>query len=429
LVAFRRDTLGFLKAVSDEYGDVVHYRLGRQDAFFLRHPDHIKDVLVTHQHNFQKGPGIQWAKLFLGEGLLTSEGEFHTRQRRLSQPAFHRQRIASYGAVMTEHARRARERWGDGEILDLDREMMRLTLAVAAKTLFDAELDRDAAMIGESLTDIIALFPRFSLPFASLVHKLPLASNRRFEAARARLDATVHGLIAERRASGKDHGDLLSMLVQSQDHEGDGEGMSDGQLRDEVMTLLLAGHETTANALTWTLYLLSQNPRAEARMHEEIDEALGGRAAGVDDLPRLAYTERVVAESMRLYPPAWGIGRRILQDYPLDGYVLPGGGIVSMSPWVTQRDARFYPDPLRFEPDRFTPENKAARPKFAYFPFGVGARQCIGEPFAWMESVLLLATIAQTFRLRLVAGHRVAPQPLITLRPRHGMRMVVEHRH
>lgn len=428
LLAHRRDTLGFLMRLGEEYGDVVHFRLWTKDAFFLRHPDHIKDVLVTHQHDFAKGVGIQWTKRFLGEGLLTSEGEFHTRQRRLSQPAFHRQRIGAYAGIMAEYSARTRERWRDGAALDVDKEMMALTLAIASKTLFDADVEGEAAEIGASLTAIVALFPRFSLPFAGLLHWLPIPSSLRFERARERLDALVYRMIRERRESGTDRGDLLSTLLLAQDHEGDGGRMTDLQLRDEVMTLLLAGHETTANALTWTWYLLSQNLAAEARLHQELDEVLGVRLPTFEDLPRLRYTEMLFAESMRLYPPAWGLGRRVLKDFGVGAYVLPAGTFVAMSPWVTHRDPRWFPDPVVFDPERWTPEKKAARPKFSYFPFGGGARQCIGEAFAWMEGVVLIATLAQRWRMRLVPGHSVEPHPLITLRPRHGMRMTVERR-
>lgn len=307
--------------------------------------------------------------------------------------------------------------------------MMALTMAIVGKTLFDADVAGEAEEIGASLTTVVSFFPRFTLPFAGLLQSLPLPSNRRFEKARARLDATIYRLIAERRASGEDRGDLLSMLMAARDEEGDGTGMSDLHLRDELMTLFLAGHETTANALVWTFLLLSQNPEAERRLHAEIDEALAGRAAGPEDLPRLGYVERVFAESMRLFPPAWGLGRRALQEVEIGGYLLPRGSHVATAPWVVHRDPRFWPDPLRFDPDRFLPEARVSRPKFAYFPFGGGARQCIGEPFAWMEGVLIVATLAQKWRLRLAPGQVVEPQALITLRPRHGMRMVPEARH
>ena len=425
---FRRDTLGFLVGSAARHGDVSFYRLGRDPVWLLSHPDHIRDVLVTHQHSFAKGKGIQWAKLFLGEGLLTSEGEFHTRQRRLAQPAFHRQRIAGYARAMSAHALRCRDGLAEGRVVDVHAEMMSLTLAVAARTLFDADVATEAPEIAGSLEVILGHFPRFALPFAGALQRLPLPSNARFRRAVAALDRVVYRIIAERRADRRDRGDLLSMLLLAQDEEGDGGGMTDRQLRDEVMTILLAGHETTANALTWTWHLLAQNPAAEARLHEEIDRALGGRTPGFDDFPALGHVERVLAESMRLYPPAWGIGRRALAPYVVGGYAIPAGGLVAMSPYVVHRDARWWPEPLRFDPGRFLPEARAARPRFSYFPFGGGARQCIGESFAWMEGVLVIATLAQRFRFRAIPGASVEPQPLITLRPRHGLPMRVEGR-
>lgn len=425
--AFRKQPAEFLLECARRYGDIVHYRLGLTDAFLIVHPDLIKDILVTHQHQFLKGYGLQWAKSFLGEGLLTSEGDFHTRQRRLSQPAFHRQRIAGYAGVMTSYAQRARERWTDGASLDMSHEMMQLTLAIVGKALFDADIESEADEIGESLTAILRLFYRFAIPFAGAVNRLPLPSNFRFLRARGRLNATIYRLIDERRRAGKDQGDLLSMLLMARDEQGDGAGMSDIQLRDELMTLFLAGHETTANALTWTWYLLSQNPEVEARLHAEV-AALPDRLPGLDDLPRLGYVERVFAESMRLYPPAWAVARRPVTEYGIGDYVAGKGSSVVMSSFVTQRDPRFFPDPERFDPERWTAEAKASRPKFSYFPFGGGARQCIGEPFAWMEGILLIATLAQRWRFRLVPGHPVEPRPLITLRPRYGMRMTAHRR-
>jgi len=427
LLRFTRNPLEFITSMSQGGGDIVHYRLALRDVFLLGHPDLIRDVLVTRQHDFAKGEGLKWARRFLGDGLLTSEGDFHTRQRRLAQPAFHRQRLGSYGESMVAHAVRARERWRDGEDLWLDREMVRLTLGIAGETLFDADTEAQAAEIGGALTDIIRLFPRFALPFGGLLNLLPLPSNRRYERGRRRLDAIVYGLVEERRRDGEDRGDLLSMLMLARDEE-TGAGMSDRQLRDEVMTLLLAAHETTANALCWTWYLLSQNPGAEARLHREVDEVLGPRLPTVDDLPGLGYTERVLAESMRLFPPAWGLGRRALRDLDLGGVSIPADALVLSSPYLVHRDPRWFPDPLRFDPERFAPEAKAARPKFSYFPFGGGARGCIGEPFAWMEGVLVLATVAQRWRFHLVPGHPVEPQALITLRPRYGMRMTAARR-
>jgi cytochrome P450 len=428
VLSLRRDPIAFFENTARRYGDVVHYRLGRVHTYLLRRPEHIQEVLVTRQHDFVKGRGLQWAKHFLGEGLLTSEGELHTRQRRLSQPAFHRARIASYADVMVEHAARRSQGWTPGAELDVAREMSALTLGIAGKTLFDSDVDGEAERIGRALTTLLELFLRFTLPFSSLLQRLPLPSTIRFLRARAQLDATIYRLIAERRRSGRDHGDLLSMLVMARDEQGDGGRMSDVQLRDELMTLLLAGHETTANALSWTFYLLSQHASAEAAFHAELDAVLGRRAASFEDLRRLPWTEAVFAEAMRLYPPAPMMGRRALREVAIGDYVLPPDSIVVMSPWLTQRDERLYPDPLRFDPGRFSAEARAARHKFAYFPFGGGARQCIGESFAWMEGVLVLATLGQRWRPRLAPGQRVEPQVMMTLRPRYGMRMTLEPR-
>jgi cytochrome P450 len=386
------------------------------------------EVLVTESHKFVKGRGLQLAKRLLGEGLLTSEGEFHKRQRRLAQPAFHRQRIASYGRTMVEYAARTGGRWRDGTVLDIAAEMSRLTLVIVGKTLFDADVDSEAGEIGEALTESIRVWRLSTIPFGELLEKLPLPSTRRFQAARARLDATIYRFIEEHRSAGIDRGDLLSMLLLSMDAEGDGGSMTDGQLRDEAMTIFLAGHETTANALAWTWYLLSQNPEAEAHVHAELGAVLSGKSPSVEDLPKLTYTEMVLAESMRLYPPAWIIGRKALEDVEVNSYLIPAGSLVLMSQYVMHRDPRYYPDPNRFEPLRWSAEAKAARPKFSYFPFGGGPRVCLGESFAWMEGVLVIATLAQRWRMQLVPGHPVEPQPLITLRPKFGMRMFLQRR-
>jgi len=421
-----RDPLAFLTSLRDQYGDIARVPLGPETLYLFSHPDLVRDVLVTNHRNFHKGRGLERAKMLLGEGLLTSEGEFHLRQRRLAQPAFHRQRVAAYGATMAAYGAARCDRWQAGATIDAHKEMMVLTLGVVGKTLFNADVEHEAAEIGAALATTFESFNfGFFLPFGELLERLPLPATLRFRKARARLDATIYRLIEERRRSGGDRGDLLSMLLLAQDTEGDGGGMTDVQLRDEAMTIFLAGHETTANALTWTWYLLSQHADIEARVHAEIDSALGGRLPTADDLPALPYTRMVLAESMRLYPPAWIVGRRALGPFEANGYEIPTRSIVLMSQYVMHRDERWFPDPERFDPDRFTPERQAERPKFAYFPFGGGPRVCIGEQFAWMEGVILLATIAQRWRLRLVPGHPVALQPIITLRPKHGIRMTV----
>jgi len=425
LFAYRKGPLPFFQNLAQQYGDISYFRLGPQEAFFLNHPDHIKDVLVTNHQRYHKGLALQRAKRLLGEGLLTSEGEFHRRQRRLAQPAFHRARIASYAEVMVDYASQTRERWRDGDTLDMSEEMMRLTLGIVGKTLFDADVVSDAREVGEAMTVVMDLFNTITIPFFELLQKLPLPQLRRFDNAKAKLDAIIYRLIEERRRSGEDRGDLLSMLLLAQDIEGDGGQMTDAQLRDEVMTIFLAGHETTANALTWTWYLLSQNPEAEAKLHREIDSVLNGRLPTFEDVPQLPYTEMVLAESMRLYPPAWALGRLAMTKCEIGGYVVPPRALVLMSQFVMHRDSRYFIDPLRFDPNRWTVEARESRPQFSYFPFGGGPRRCIGESFAWMEGVLLIAALAQGWQMRLVPNHPVALKPVITLRPKHGMRMKV----
>jgi len=424
LPEFRKDPAGFLEKIARQYGDVAYLPLGRQHIYCVGHPDVIRDILVTHQNKFKKSRMLERARVLLGDGLLTSEGDQHRRQRRLVQPAFHRDRLAGYGAVMVERTAIVREQWKSGQPFDVLQEMMRLTLAIVAKTLFSTEVDSEADDIGAALTQVFDLFEVILMPFSEILEKLPLPAVRRFKRARKRLDETIYRLIAERRADGRDKGDLLSMLLLARDEDGES-GMTDEQVRDEALTLFLAGHETTADALTWTWYLLSQNPQAEAAFHAELDRVLNGRLPSFDDLPQLRYTESVVAETLRLYPPAWGIGRRALEDYKVGDFVIPARSVVLMSPYAVHRDPRWFVDPLEFRPERWLTED-TARPKFGYFPFGGGARVCIGERFAWMEGVLILAALGQRWRLHLEPGHRVETHARITLRPKHGMRMIAE---
>lgn len=428
LFAYRRGPLPFFQSLAKQHGDISYFTLGPQEAFFLNHPDLIKDVLVTNSQNFMKGLALQRAKRLLGQGLLTSEGEFHRRQRRLALPAFHKARVASYAAVMTNYAAQMRERWRDGQTLNIADEMMSLTLAIVGKTLFDADVVSDSKDVGEAMNVTMDLFNTITVPFFNLLQKLPLPQVRRFDNARAKLDAIIYRLIEERRSSGQDRGDLLSMLLLAQDEEGDGGRMTNEQLRDEALTIFLAGHETTANALTWTLYLLSQNPEGEAKLQRELDEVLGSRLPEITDVARLRYTEMLLAESMRLYPPAWAIGRMSLVDCEIGGYFVPKRSLVLMSQYVMHRDERYFPDPERFDPDRWTEAARGSRPQFSYFPFGGGPRRCIGESFAWMEGILLLATIAQQWQMRLAPNQIVALRPVITLRPKHGMRMILNSR-
>lgn len=331
---------------------------------------------------------------------------------------------------MTHYAARASARWRDRQTLDISGEMMRLTLAIVGKTLFDADVESEADDVGEALTEVMELFGYLMLPYMELLERLPLPQTRRFRRARARLDSVIYRIISERRRAGGDRGDLLSMLILAVDEEGDRSGMSNEQLRDEVMTIFLAGHETTANALTWTWFLLAKHPEVEAKLHAELDEVLeGGRLPTPEDLPRLRYTEMIVAETMRLYPPAWAVGRMAIADHEAGGHLIPTGSMVLLSQYVMHRDPRFFPDPERFDPARFTPEAKGERAPFAYFPFGGGVRRCIGEGFAWMEATLLTAALARRWRMSLVEGHAVEAVPRITLRPgRDGVLMRLTER-
>jgi len=428
LLELQRDRLGFLQRAVAQCGDVTRISMGTGSVVVLTHPDDIRDVLLTNKRNFVKGRGLQRAKRLLGEGLLTNEGSAHLRQRRLAQPAFHRERIAGYAQVMSAYAERATAGWQDGDETDISRDMMELTLAIAGKTLLNADVEGDTRAIGDAMTEVMRLFNYALLPFAEYLDDLPLPWNRSFERAKAILDGTIYRVIAERRASGVDQGDLLSMLMLAQDAEGDGGGMTDEQLRDEAMTIFLAGHETTANALTFTWYLLSQHPEVESRLHQEIDTALGGRLPAMEDLPKLGYARMVVAESMRLFPPAWTLGYRSIEESEVRGFRLPANTLVLMPQYLVHRDARWFPDPLRFDPERWRPGTHEDRPRFAYFPFGGGVRQCIGEQFAWTETILAIATIAQRWKPTMPPGTPLPVLPSFTLRPRDRVMAMVKRR-
>jgi cytochrome P450 len=411
------------------YGLMAHYRLGLSHIVLVNEPEFIHEILINQPQNFIKERTQQRMKILLGEGLITSDGEVHRRQRRIAAPAFHRQRIHAYGAIMTDRAALMRSAWQAGQPIDIASQMMQLALQVVARTLFDTDVTADVLEINDQVNVIMQLYNYLiALPRAESYLHWPVPGLIRFRRARAILDRVVQRMIAEHRTEGRDRGDLLSMLLASRDDEADHSGMSDEQLRDEVLTIFLAGYETVANALTWTWYLLSQNPEAEASLLQEIDAVLGGRLPTVEDLTHLRYTEMVLAESMRLYPPAWAMGRQSTAEVELGPYRFPTGTYFFFSQYIIQRSAEYYPEPMRFDPRRFLPENKATRPRFAYFPFGAGNRQCIGEAFAWMEGVLMLSTIAQKWRLRFVPGQTVDVQPKITLRPKYPMIFVPEPR-
>jgi cytochrome P450 len=425
------------------FGPIAQYRFMGTLIVFINEPAWINEILINQAGSFIKERTLKRMKILLGEGLITSDDPIHMRQRRIAAPAFHRQRIAGYAGEIVRSAAATREGWHEGETVDVADAMMKLSLRIIARTLFDAEVTPEVLSVADEVNTIMGLY-NFLVAFPKLESVLhwPIPGVVKFRKSRARLDAIVGRMIAERRALGVEalagRGDLLSMLVAARDEEADpgpkirtwgtqnvSEGMTDVQVRDEALTIFLAGYETVANALTWTWYLLSQNPEAAERMAAEVDEVLGGRDAVLEDAARLRYTEMVFAESMRLYPPAWAMGRRSTRAVELGEYRIPPGSHFFFSQYVMHRSAEFWDEPEVFRPERFTDEAKAGRPRFVYFPFGGGRRQCIGEGFAWMEGVLALATIAQRWRLEFVAAYPVEAQAKITLRPRFPMMMRV----
>ena len=412
----RRDPIALLERAA-EIGDLTHAVMPRTDVYFVNHPDDVWDVLATGNHDFHKSPALQNARRVLGDGLLTSEDETHRRQRRLIQPIFHHERIDTYGDPMVAEAERAADRWTDGAALDLHAEMARLTLAIVGRTLFATDVESaEASEVTGALHEILSQFGRQFSPWFPITERLPLPATRRFDRAVAVFDRLITSLIAERRATGP-RDDLLSLLLAAQE---DGAGMTDTQVRDEAVTLFLAGHETTSNALTWTWWQLSRHPDVEARVHAELDGVLGGRPPGTGDLGSLPYLRAVLAESIRLRPPAWAMGRQAMAPHEIAGITLPAGSVVVVSPWVLHHDERWWPDAHAFSPDRWL-EPDPERPRHAYLPFGGGPRMCIGEGFAWMEAGLVMAAIAQRWRFSLEPSPPVELQPVITLRPRYGM--------
>jgi cytochrome P450 len=419
------DPLSVFLKWAQEFGDIFYYRAVWLRVYFLNHPDLIESVLVRNPANFQKDRVIRNSRWFFGEGLLTSEGDFWLRQRRLSQPAFHRERVASYAAIMTSYAEEMLANWQDGEVRDIHAEMMNLTLRIVVRTLFNVESEQ-TAHVSSALNALMRNASGARMLIPPIGRYLPTPSMIEVRRGVRHLEETVYGIIERRRADQRDAGDLLSMLIQVRDE--DGSRMSDKQLRDEVLTFLLAGHETTAIALSWTWHLLAQHPEAEAKLHTEIDSVLAGGAPAFSDIQRLPYTEAVIKESMRLYPPAWSLARTVRSDFEIRGYRIPAGANLVMSQWIMHRDPRYFDQPEKFVPERWLNGGSAKLPRFAYFPFGGGPRQCIGAAFAQMEAAMVVATIAQRFQLRSVPDHPVIPVPSFTLRPKHGIRMTIERR-
>ena len=425
--AFGTDPTGFFRAAFESFGDIVSFRAWPFTSFLVAHPDHIKHVLQENNQAYVKGVVIAKLKVLVGEGLFTSEGDFWRRQRRLAQPGFHRQRLAGFVDAMTATTARVLDRWEprvrSGEAFDVSAQMSALTLGVVGRTLFGRSLEDETDQVSAALVEALELMNHRMVSFLPSPIWWPSAANRRLRRAIAALDRIVYDIIERRRRSGEDAGDLLSMLMLARD-EDTGETMTDRQLRDEVMTFLLAGHETTAMALSWTWYLLAQHPEIEARVARATADALDGRVPAVGDVPRLQYARQVVEEAMRLYPPVWGFVRQAVRPDAIAGYRIPKGAVVNIVPAVTHRHPVFWTNPDRFDPDHFSPDAVRARPRFAYLPFSGGPRLCIGNEFALMEAALVVAMTLQRYRLRLTAERPVIePEVQLTLRPKGGLPM------
>jgi cytochrome P450 len=422
------------------YGDLVHYSVFGRHVYQLNHPDLIEDLLIKDAPKHHRGIVMQRARSVLGEGLLTSEEPLHMRQRRLMQPAFLRQRIAAYGEVIGQNAIAISANWQTGSVVNLHEEMLELALRIVAKCLFDLDVQsRDEVMkISAAVDAFMGFLPLALLPFSGHIQRLPIPAMKRIRTGKAHLDALIYDMIRQRRQSPGDRGDLLSMLLDATDSEAEDVGtgadrMSDRQVHDECLTIMLAGHETTANALSFALWLVAKHPEVQHRLHEEAVAVLGDRSPTAEDYPQLPYAYAVFAETLRLYPPVWVTARTCEVPYEIAGYRIPRGAILLAPQFVVHRDPRFWPDPLRFDPERFSPEGRQdgkTRPRFAFFPFAAGSRQCIGEGLAWMEGALSLATIAHDWRLIPEAGEpaEIAINPAVSLRPKHGVRLVVERR-
>ncbi len=427
----RKDPLRFITELGRAYGDVAYLRMGPVRMYLINNPQLIREVLVTKHKSFRRPPWVAKPLSKLdGNGLVLSEGDFWLRQRRLVQPAFSTRRFDGYAQVTVDTTRRMLERWSAGTTLNVADEMTQLTLEIIAKTLFGVELSGQAARLGEAVRVISESYVREAGNPLHLPDWLPLAGKRRKRWATQTLDQMVWNVIRERRASGEDRGDLLSMLLLAVDEEGDGQGMTDRQARDEAMTLFNAGHDSTAAALAWIWYLVAKHPAVEAKLIEEVDAVLAGRAAGYADVARLPYAEMVVKESLRLYPPTWAmVPREAVSPVEIGGFTIPKGGWAYVFPYVTHRDPRFFEHPEKFDPERFAPGRVDKIPQHAYFPFGAGPRVCIGNTFATMETILILATVLQKFRVKLAADQAdVEPEALIAMRPKGGLRVALGRR-
>lgn len=425
--ASRRDPLGFMEGLARDYGDVVRFTIGRRPVFLLNHPEHVKGVLLSHYANFQKGRGIVRRNNFLGEGLLTSEGDFHRRQRQSTKPAFDHERFFGYGETMTKLAAEASESWRHGDRFDVLPTMRKLTLPIASQTLFGTSVEKDHQRIIAAFGTGLSSFRSFKSPFTRLADRFSLIQPGRLRRAQLDLESMISRIIAERRTAGDDRGDLLSLLL-SRSTDEDERLTADHQIRDEAITLFIGGFENIATTLTWTWYLLAQHPEVQTRLHRELDGVLGGRLPTAADLPQLRYTRMVLEESMRVYPPVPRLVRTALSNYQVGSYTMPAGTLVVVSQYLMHRDSRYYPEPLRFDPERWTSEARATRPAYSYFPFGGGPRRCIGEGFAYLEGILLLATLASRWKLSLTSPEPVGMIATHFLHPRGTLTMKVESR-
>ncbi len=432
---FREDGASYMARCARTYGDLVYYRIFGKDIYQINHPDLIEDFFLKDAARHYRGIVMQRARTVLGDGLLTSEEPLHMRQRRLAQPAFHRTRIAGYATTIGQQALAMTARWTDGETRDLREEMLAIALRIVGKCLFDLNVESDAEVkrISTAVDAFMGFLPLAFLPFSDHILRLPIPAMTRIRRGTAELDALIYGMIAERRANPADRGDLLSMLIEAVDPEaatGESSSMSDKQLHDECLTVLLAGHETTANALSFALGLLARHPEVADAIAAEATEVLGERTPAAEDYSRLRYTTQVFAESMRLYPPVWVTARTCAQPYEIAGFPIKAGAVLLAPQFVVHRDPRYFADPLRFDPARFTDANKATRPRYSFFPFAAGSRQCIGEGLAWMEGVFVLAVIARDWHLQLPANEpaEIVYNPSISLRPRQGVPLILKRR-
>lgn len=433
--ANRRDPLKFMREVTDAYGDIVYFRVGHENIYLINRPEYVHETLVTHGSHLVKGRGGDRSKLLLGEGLLTTAGQAHRQQRKIEQPAFHRSRIAAYAEVMVAETEAMSATWRDAEAFDdIGDEMRHMTMAIISRTMFGEFDPAERDELSRALRRVLTQYTAFPHPLVRRFKNLPLPRVRRWRDARHTLEAAMQRRIDARRRDDAHHDDLLAMMLDAQ-READSNTLDDNvvdadrRLRDELLTIFIAGFETVSLMLMFTWYLLARHPDVEARLHRELDDVLeGGRAPVAADVPRLPYTEMILNEALRLYPPAWRLVRCVIKPYEVGGYTIPAGALVIVSQYLMHRDERFYNEPHRFDPERWTPEARSARPPYAFFPFGGGARTCIGDRFAMMEGVLLLATIARRWRLRVPARYEIELQPRHTLGTRRGVPAVLELR-